>query len=52
MIGSHGEAAAAAVPALSTLLDDPSPELRTIVVQTLGQMGEAPGPALAKLRHS
>ncbi len=49
MIGSHGQAAAEAVPALSTLLDDPAPKLRTIAAQTLGQMGKAAQPAFARL---
>ena len=37
------------MPALSSLLDDPSPELQTIVIQTLGQMGKAAQPGSKKL---
>ncbi len=40
MIGSHGQAAAAAVPALCSLLDDPAPKIRTIAAQTLGSDGQ------------
>ena len=42
LIGSHGQAAASAVPALPTLLDDPSPELQTIAIQTLGKWARQP----------
>ena len=40
------------MPALTTLLDDPSPKLRTIAAQTLGQMGKAAQPALAEAQRS
>jgi HEAT repeat protein len=49
MIGNHGQAAAAAVPALSSLLEDPSPKLRIIAAQTLGKLGKAAQPALPRL---
>ena len=39
-IGSHGQAAAEAVPALIALLDDPTPELRTVAALTLGKLGK------------
>ncbi len=49
MIGSHGQAATEAVPALSSLLNDPTPKLQTIAAQTLGTMGKAAQPAFARL---
>jgi HEAT repeat protein len=49
MIESHGQSASAAVPALASLLDDPSPKLRTTAAQALASMGKAAQPALGKL---
>ena len=49
LIGSHGQAAAEAVPALTALLDDPAPKIRTIAAQTLGKMGKAAQPAFDRL---
>ena len=49
LIESHGPSAAAAVPALASLLDDPSPRLRTTAAQALASMGKAAQPALGKL---
>ena len=44
LIGSHGQAAAEAVPALTPLLDDPTPKIRTIAAQTLGRWARRRNP--------
>jgi HEAT repeat protein len=49
MIESHGQSASLAVPALASLLDDPSPKLRMTTAQALASMGKAAQPALGKL---
>ncbi|MFO0891660.1 MAG: HEAT repeat domain-containing protein [Isosphaeraceae bacterium] len=48
-IASHGPFAESAVPAVTSLLGDPSPQLRTAAARTLGQMGKAAEPALGSL---
>ena len=48
-VGSHAQAAGEAVPALKSLLADPSPKIKTIAAQTLGKLGKAAQPALASL---
>ena len=49
LIGSHGQAAADAVPALSLLLDDATPKIRTVAARTLGKLGKAAQPAFTQL---
>jgi HEAT repeat protein len=49
MVESHGRAAIVAVPALASLLDDPSPKLQKTAAQALASMGKSAQPALGRL---
>jgi len=48
-IGQEGEKAADAVPALTALLEDPSPIVRAHAVRSLGEIGAAAKPAVPAL---